>query len=100
MATARLQFRNDGFATITHNAGVIRIEAPTWRAKRWAVKQLKTKAKAFDISLKRQYGAWSADYQQMKEVEYRLFEALKECWVSPTSREVKSALKRQVPFVH
>lgn len=96
MATARMQFRNDGFATITNIGGVIEVTAPTWRAKRWATKQLRRKATAFGLTLKRQNGAWYADPLKMMRVEYRLFEALKECWVSPTLHDLRCVNKRTI----
>lgn len=92
MATARMQFRNDGFATVSNIGGVIYVTAPTWRAKRWATKQLKMKAAAFGITLKRKNGAWYADPQKMKDAEYRLFESLKECWVSPKVRDLRGGV--------
>lgn len=91
MATARMQFRDDGFVTVTNIGGVINVSAPTLRAKRWGVKQLKRKASAFGITLRKKNGAWYADYQKMKDAEYRLFESLKECWVSPTNSDLRKA---------
>lgn len=95
MATVRMQYRDDGFATITNIGGVIEVSAPTWRAKRWATKQLKMKASAFGITLKRKNGAWYADPQKMRESEYRLFESLKECWVSPTDGDLRKSITKK-----
>lgn len=92
MATARMQFRNDGFATVSNIAGVVEVSAPTWRAKRWAIKQLKRKAAAFGITLKKKNDAWYADPQKMEKVEYGLFETLKECWVSPTVGDLRKGV--------
>lgn len=92
MATATMQFRNDGFATVLNIGGVVEVSAPTWRAKRWAIKQLKRKAATFGITLKKKNGAWYADPQKMEKVEYRLFEALKECWESPTVGDLRKGV--------
>lgn len=91
MATTHMQYRNDGFVAVSNMSGVIQISAPTWRAKRWATKQVKRKAADFGITLKRKNGAWYADPQKMKDAEYRLFAALKECWVSPTKSDLREA---------
>ena len=96
MATVRLQYRSDGFATIRNIGGVIEVSAPTWRAKRWAIKQLKNQAYFLGITLKRKNGAWYADYQKMREKEYQLFEALKHCWVSPNSFDLRRVNKRTI----
>ena len=53
------------------------------------MKQLKMKAAAFGITLKRRNGAWYADPQKMREAESRLFELLNECCVSSTVRELR-----------
>lgn len=95
MAIARMQYRDDGFATITNNGGVIQVSAPTWRSKRWATKQLKMKASTFGITLKRKNGAWYADPQKIKECEFRLFESLKQCWVSPTSGDLRKCITKK-----
>lgn len=92
MATVHMQYRNDGFAMVSNMSGIIQISAPTWRAKRWATKQVKKKAAAFGITLKRKNGAWYADPQKMKDAEYRLFESLKECWVSPKVRDLRGGV--------
>lgn len=91
MATINIQYKNDGFAMVSHMSGIIQISAPTWRAQRWAIKQVKRKAAAFGITLKRKNGAWYADPQKMRDAEYRLFESLKECWVSPTNSDLRKA---------
>ena len=92
MATVHMQYRNDGFAMVSNMSGIIQISAPTWRAKRWATKQLKMKAAAFGISLKKRNGAWYADQQKMQTAEYRLFEALEKCWVSPKVRDLRGGV--------
>lgn len=95
MAIARMQYRDHGFATITSIGGVIEVSAPTWRAKRWAIKQLKRKAAVYHIPLKRKNGAWYADPQKMRESEYKLFESLEECWVSPTDRDLRKSITKK-----
>lgn len=95
MPKVHMQYKN-GFATVSNISGVIQITAPTWRAKRWATKQVKRTAATFGISLKRRNGAWYADPQKMREAEYRFFEALKKCWVSPTTSELRCVNKRTI----
>jgi len=92
MAIARMQYRNDGFAAITNIGGVVNVSAPTWRAKRWATKQLKRKAKYFGIPLKKRNGAWYTDSHKMAAVEYRFFESLKKCWVSPKVSDLRGGI--------
>ena len=92
MATVRIQYRNDGFATISNIGGVIQVSAPTWRAKRWATRMLKQKAYFLGIRLHKKNGAWYADPQKMREKEYQLFDALKHCWISPTVRDLRGGV--------
>lgn len=96
MATVHMQYRNDGFAIVSNISGVIQINAPTWRAKRWAIKQVKRKAATFGITLKKRNGAWYADSQKLREKEYQFFEALKKCWVSPTNSDLRCVNKRTI----
>lgn len=91
MATARLQYRNDGFVTISNIGRVVEISAPTWRAKRWGVKQLKREAAALRISLKKQNGAFYTNLKDCNVVEYQLLPALQKCWVSPTNSDLRKA---------
>ncbi|MCI9063442.1 MAG: hypothetical protein HFJ17_02410 [Clostridia bacterium] len=96
MAKVHMQYKNDGFATVSNISGLIRISAPTWRAKRWAIKQVKRHASSFGIKLKRKNGVWYADPAKMREAEYRLFKSLEGCWVSPTSFDLRCVNKRTI----
>ena len=96
MATVHMQYRNDGFATVSNIGGVIEVSAPTWRAKRWAIRQLKMTAATFGITLKKRNGAWYADYQELRKIEYRFFESLKKSWVSPTNSDLGCVTKRTI----
>lgn len=93
MATAIMQYRDDGFVTITSYVAGYEVKAPTLRARNWGIRQLKREATHLGITLKKKNGLWCcADYQKMMDAEYRLFEALKKCWVSPTDRELRKAV--------
>lgn len=89
--TTRLQYRNE-IAHVSNIGGVIQVEGSTWRARKWATKQMKRIAATFGISLKRRNGAWYADSQKMASAEYRFHEALKKCWVSPRVRDMKGKI--------
>lgn len=91
MKNIHLQYRNDGFAYLSTNAGSISVSAATWRAKRWAIKMLKREASACGLTLRKKNGMFYAGYENRNAIEYRLFPELSKCWVSPTSRDLRKA---------
>ena len=99
MATVRMQFRDHGFATVNIIGETITIEAPTWRAKRWAIRQVKREASNLGISLVKKSGFFIASGNRLA-MEGKFAQALRNCWGSPSSREVKKALRHQIPFIH
>lgn len=94
MAKVRLQYRNDGFVGVNVFSGMIQITAPTWRAKRWGVKQVKRLAKANGATLRKADGVFYVSCSNMRAFEYQFSEALKRCWKSPNSRDMRSVNRR------
>ena len=93
-----MQYRQDGFVKVEINGGMIFISAPTRRAKRWGVSQVKREAAKLGITLKRTILGYKAtDSRALEKNKFLLTQALKECWVSPTDSDLrKSVTKRTV----
>jgi len=90
-----MQYRKE-IVKVEINGSLISISAPTMRAKRWGVSQLKREAAKLGITLKRTVLGYKAtDPRALEENKFLLIQALKECWVSPTDWELRKSVNRR-----